>query len=155
MNIALGTSDRREATLLATMKRAEWLADFEAKRAARNPSAVAAIAPELAALLADMVRVHVLAEDDRVRSDVALLAEMVQVRRELDLREVQPLRIPQRNPGEVREDDMSGLTADEARELATLNAYLDGNAAMAMAGGNLKAVASPCCAMRDKAGPPG
>lgn len=140
VNPALGTSDRREATLLATLKRAEWLADFEAKRAARNPSAVAAIAPELAALLADMVRVHVLAEDDRVRSDVALLAEMVHVRRELDLRAVQPLRIPQWTPSEVREDDLSGLTAEEARELASLNAYLDGNAAMAMAGGNLKAV---------------
>ncbi|MDP1686480.1 DUF6538 domain-containing protein [Hydrogenophaga sp.] len=140
VNIALGTSDRREATLLATLKRAEWLADFEAKRVARNPSAVAAIAPELAALLADMVRVHVLAEDDRVRSDVALLAEMVHVRRELALRAAQPLRIPQWAPSEVREDDLSGLNADEARELATLNAYLDGNAAMAMAGGNLKAV---------------
>jgi len=140
VNIALGTSDRREATLLATLKRAEWLADFEAKRAARNPSAVAAIAPELAALLADMVRVHVLAEDGRVRSDVALLAEMVHVRRELDLRSAQPLRIPQWNPSDVREDDLSGLTAEEAQELASLNAYLDGSAAMAMAVGNLKAV---------------
>lgn len=140
VNPALGTSDRREATLLATLKRAEWLADFEAKRAARNPSAVAAIAPELATLLAGMVRVHILAEDDRVRTDVALLAEMVHVRRELDLRAAQPLRIPQLAPSEVREDDLSGLTADEARELASLNAYLDGDAAMAMAGGNLKAV---------------
>lgn len=140
VNPALGTSDRREATLLATLKRAEWLADFEAKRAARNPSAVAAIAPELATLLAGMVRVHILAEDDRVRTDVALLAEMVHVRRELDLRAAQPLRIPQLAPSEVREDDLSGLTADEARELASLSAYLDGDAAMAMAGGNLKAV---------------
>lgn len=140
VNLALGTSDRREATLLATIKRAEWLADFEAKRAARNPSAVAAIAPELAALLADMVRAHVLSEDDRVRSDVALLAEMVHVRRELDLRAENPLRIPQWTPSEAREDDLSGLTTEETDELASLNAYLDGNAAMAMAGGNLKAV---------------
>ncbi len=140
VNIALGTSDRREATLLATLKRAEWLAEFEAKRAARNPSAVASVAPELAALLADMVRVHVLAEDDRVRSDVALLAEMVHVRQELDLRAENPLRIPQWTPSKAREDDLTGLTAEEAQELASLNAYLDGNAAMAMAGGNLKAV---------------
>lgn len=140
VNLALGTSDRREATLLGTVKRAEWLADFAAKRAARNPSAVAAIAPELATLLADMVRAHVLSEDDRVRSDVALLAEMVHMRRELELRAEQPLRIPQWTQTEVREDDLSGLTAEEASELASLNAYLDGNAAMAMAGGNLKTV---------------
>jgi len=140
VNLALGTSDRREATLLGTLKRAEWLADLEAKRVARNPSSVASIAPELARLLADMVRAHVLSDDDRVRSDVALLAEMVHVRRELDLRAENPLRIPQWTPSEVREDDLSGLTTDEAHELTSLNAYLNGNAAMAMAGGNLKAV---------------
>ncbi|VTU31482.1 hypothetical protein H6CHR_03608 [Variovorax sp. PBL-H6] len=45
VNFALGTSDRREATLLATLKRAEWLADFEAKRSALAPSAIDAITP--------------------------------------------------------------------------------------------------------------
>ena len=43
VNPSLGTSDRRAATLLATLKRAEWLADFEAKRSALKPSAVAAM----------------------------------------------------------------------------------------------------------------
>jgi integrase len=140
VNIALGTSDRREATLRATLKRAEWLAEFDAKRRESNPTAVASITPELATLLAGLVRAHVLADDDRVRSDLPLLAEMVHVRRELDLRARQPLRIPQWKPREAREDDLTGLTPDEAKELAGLNAYLDGNAAMAMAGGNLAAV---------------
>lgn len=140
VNIALGTSDRREATLLATMKRAEWLADFEAKRAEQNPASLPSISPDLASHLAALVRVHVLSEDDRVRADVALLAEMVHVRREIALRKLNPLRIPQWEPTEPREDDLSGLTPEEAAELADLNAYMDGNAAIAMAGGNLKAV---------------
>ncbi len=140
VNIALGTSDRREATLLATMKRAEWLADFEAKRAEQNPAPLPSISPDLASHLAALVRVHVLSEDDRVRADVALLAEMVHVRREIALRKLSPLRIPQWEPTEPREDDLSGLTPEEAAELADLNAFMDGNAAIAMAGGNLKAV---------------
>lgn len=140
VNIALGTSDRREATLLATMKRAEWLADFEAKRAEQNPASLASISPDLASHLAALVRVHVLSEDDRVRADVALMAEMVHVRREIALRKLNPLRIPQWEPTEPREDDLSGLMPEEAAELADLNAYMDGNAAIAMAGGNLKAV---------------
>lgn len=140
VNLALGTSDRKEATLLAILKRAHWLAEFASKRAARSPSLVPSITPDLASLLADMVRSHVLSEDDRVRADVGLLAEMVHVRRELDHKAASPLRIPQWTPSESREDDLSGLTTEEAEELAGLNAYLDGRAAMAMAGGNLRAV---------------
>lgn len=140
VNLALGTSDRREATLLATIKRAEWLADFEAKKVALKPTRIAAITPDLAVHLAAKVRVHVLSEDDRVRSDVKLIAEMVHIRHELRLRAANPLRIPQWEPTDVREDDLSGLTQEEARELSELNAYLDGNAGIALAGQNLKAV---------------
>ena len=32
LDLSLGTSDRREATLQATLKRAHWLATFETKR---------------------------------------------------------------------------------------------------------------------------
>jgi hypothetical protein len=49
INIALGTSDRREATLQATLKRAEWLADFESRRAALKPTQITVITPDLAA----------------------------------------------------------------------------------------------------------
>ncbi|AOS78899.1 MULTISPECIES: site-specific integrase [Hydrogenophaga] len=140
VNLALGTSDRKEAVLRGTLTRAEWLADFEAKRASLKPTRIDAITPDLAAHLAAMVRVHVLGNDDRVRSDVKLLAEMVHIRHELRLRAANPLRIPQWEPTEVREDDLSGLTPEEAHELADLNAYLDGQAAIALAGQNLKAV---------------
>ncbi|MDB5742657.1 MAG: hypothetical protein JWR68_972 [Polaromonas sp.] len=140
VNLSLGTSDRRTATLLATIKRAEWLADFEAKRSELKPSGVAAISPQLAALLAERVRASLLADDDRIRSDLPLLAEMVHIRRELDLRALNPLRIPQWDPKETRADDLTGLTPEEADELAGLNAYLDGKSAVALAGRNLAAV---------------
>lgn len=140
VNLALATSDRKEAVLRGTLERAKWLADFEAKRAALMPTRIEAITPDLAAHLAAMVRAHVLGNDDRVRSDVKLLAEMVHIRQELRRREANPLRISSWEPTEVREDDLSGLTPEEVCELADLNAYLDGQAAVALAGQNLKSV---------------
>jgi integrase len=140
VNLSLGTSDRREATLLATLKRAEWLADFESKRSALAPSQLAVVSPELARLLAERVRAAVLGEDDRLRSDLPLLAEMVHMRRELARNARQRLRIPQWTPPEPREDDLTGMTPEEQKELSELNAYLDGKAAIALAGLNLTAV---------------
>lgn len=140
VNPALGTSDRREAVLRATIKRAEWLADFEMKRRALNATPLEAITPELSALLSQRVRASVLADDDRVRSDLPLLAEIVHVRGELTRRGANRLTIPQWALPAPRIDDLSGATEEERRELADLNAYLDGNAAMALAGRNLAAV---------------
>ncbi|MDW5444954.1 DUF6538 domain-containing protein [Polaromonas sp. SM01] len=140
INLALDTSERHEATLLATIKRAEWLADFETKRRELKPTQIDSVPQELAALLSERVRATVLAEDDRLRSDLPLLAEMVHIRRELDRRAKNPLIIPQWEPTETREDDLSGLTPEEAAELSELNAYLDGNAAVALAGRNLASV---------------
>lgn len=138
--VSLGTSDRKEAYLLATLKRAEWGADFEAKRCSLNATPAEAITPEMGTLLADLVRAQVLADDDRVRHDVGLLAAMVHVRGELKRRSRNRLIIPRWDLPEPRVDDLSGATEEERRELADLNAYLDGNAALALAGGNLKAV---------------
>lgn len=139
-DIALGTSDRKEAALLATLKRAEWGNAFEAKRSALNATPATAITPDMGAVLADLVRAQVLANDERVRHDVALLAEMVHIRGELKRRARAPLTIPRWDLPEPRIDDLSGATEEERLELADLNAYLDGNAAIALAGGNLKAV---------------
>jgi integrase len=139
-DIALNTSDRQEATFLATLKRAEWMADFEAKRSALNAVPATAITPDMGALLADLVRAQVLANDERVRHDVALLAEMVHIRGEHKRRSRNRLIIPRWDLPEPRIDDLSGATEEERRELAELNAYLDGNAAIALAAGNLKAV---------------
>lgn len=139
-DIALNTSDRQEAAFLATLKRAERMADFEAKRSALNAVPAVAITPDMGALLADLVRAQVLADDERVRHDVALLAEMVHMRAEHKRLTRNRLLIPRWDLPEPRIDDLSGATEEERRELAELNAYLDGSAAIALAGGNLKAV---------------
>lgn len=138
--VSLGTSDRKEAFRLATLKRAEWEAQFAAKEAALNAVPAVAITPDMGALLADLVRAQVLADDDRVRHDVGLLAEMVHMRAEHKRVTRNRLLIPRWELPEPRIDDLSGATEEERRELAELNAYLDGNAAMALAAGNLKAV---------------
>ncbi|MEO5736370.1 MAG: DUF6538 domain-containing protein, partial [Variovorax sp.] len=84
MNLALGTSDRREAIVLGTMRRAEMLAEFAAKRRELTPEILPLVTPEMASTLAERVRAFVLAEDDRLRSDLTLMAEMVHIRGELD-----------------------------------------------------------------------
>ena len=138
--VSLGTSDRKEAYRLATLKRAEWEAQFAAKEAALNAVPAVAITPDMGALLADLVRAQVLADDDRVRHDVGLLAGMVHMRAEHKRLTRNRLLIPRWDLPAPRIDDLSGATEEERRELAELNAYLDGNAAMALAAGNLKAV---------------
>lgn len=140
VNLALGTSDRHEVIAHGILKRAEWQADFEAERATLQPTGIAAITPDLAAHLTARVRAHVLAEDDRVRSDVKLLAEMVQLRHELRRRQLAPGYVLKGEPTETRDDDSSDLTPEEARELAGFNACLDAQAASALAAGNLKTV---------------
>ena len=137
VNISLGTSDRREATLLATIKRAEWLSDFEAKRRTISPSEVTAVSPELARLLADRVRATVLGHDDFLRSDLPLMADLARAAWQASR---SSLAIPPRQHFEEREDDLMGLTTEEAQALAGLNAVLDGQAATALAGQSLATV---------------
>lgn len=50
------------------------------------------------------------------------------------------LGIPQATPTEPRIDDLSGATEEERAELADVNAFLDGKAAVSLAGQNLAAV---------------
>lgn len=134
VNISLGTSDRCEATLLATIKRAEWLSDFEANRRTLAPSEVSAVSPELARLLADRVWATVLGQDDSLRSALPLMADLARVAWRASR---SSLAIPPRHHFEHRVDDLTGLTTEEAQSLAGLNAVLDGQAATALAGQNL------------------
>lgn len=152
MNLALETGDRREATIRGTMMRAERLAEFATKRRELNPEALTLVTPEMAATLAERVRTFVLAEDDRLRSDLTLMAEMVHIRGELDRLAMQPLRIPQWDLPEPRIDDLSGLNEAEAQEFAEQNAQLDGKAAVALAGRNLAAVLPLAQAVAKKLG---
>lgn len=140
VNVALDTSDHATAVVVATIKRAEWLADFEARRSELNPAPVEVVTPDLARVLAARVRAAVLANDDRVRSDLPLLAEMVHIRRELQKRRENRLTIPQWDLPGARVDDLTGASEEELRELAELNAVLEGGAAVDLARGNLAAV---------------
>ena len=76
MNIALGTSDRREATVLGIMKRAEWLAEFAAKRREVNPEPLPIVTTEMAQELALRVRARVLHQDDSLRDNPILIGEL-------------------------------------------------------------------------------
>ena len=65
---------------------------------------------------------------------------MVHIRRELQKRRENRLIIPQWDLPEPRVDDLTGATEEELRELAEMNAVLDGRAAVDLARGNLAAV---------------
>ncbi|MDP2263558.1 MAG: tyrosine-type recombinase/integrase [Hydrogenophaga sp.] len=146
VNIALSTSERREAVLRATVERAKWLADFEAKRSALKASPLTSISPQLAALLAARVRATVLAQDDGIRADLSTLADLARVRREIANQVGAGLRIPTPTSSPAQadtpppRDDLMGMTPEEQETLTEWNAYLDGKAAVALARGNLAAV---------------
>lgn len=140
MNLALDTSERPQAVLRATLKRAEWLAAFEVRRRQLNPSVLQSVTPEMSAELAQRVRIAVLREDDRLRSDLPLLAEMVHVREELDKRNANPSHVLSLIPPERHGDALEGLREKEAYELAGLNEYLSKTSAVNLSRRNLVAV---------------
>ncbi len=131
VNIVLGTRDRREATLRGLVKRAEWIADFDAKRRQLKPEPMAVITPELAQELA--LRIHALAlrQDDTLRDDPQTLttlaahvktAEMV-ARSRLLIGGSSALSQPP--AAAAPSDDLQGLSDDAAETLAGLNTLLD------------------------------
>lgn len=79
LTLALNTSDRKEAIRLATLKRAEWVSAFEAKRRELSPSKLESISPELAQHLAERVYARVLMEDDTIRQEPEVLNEVAYV----------------------------------------------------------------------------
>lgn len=131
MNLALETSDRREATARGTMKRAEWLAEFAAKRRELKPESLAVITPELAQELALRVRARVLRQDDALRDDAAILAPFTDAVKAADHRGRTALCIGGSTPYRPPLRDTSpgaGLSDDDAETLAGLNALLDARA---------------------------
>ncbi|QNK66866.1 site-specific integrase [Variovorax sp. PAMC26660] len=130
VNIALGTSDRREATLLATLKRAEWLADFDVKKRELKPKPLALITPELAQELALRIRARVLRMDDLLRDDPARIATLTDIAKAVE-HNTRALRIGPLTPYLPPERDTSfgaGLSDDDAATLSGLNALLDARA---------------------------
>lgn len=136
LDLSLGTSDRREATLQATLKRAHWLATFETKRRELSPAAVDAVTPDLAHHLALRVRARVLIEDDDLRQDHRLLSEVAHV---LGLDPAAP-RIFEPAETFPPRDALGGLTDGEYAALVRMNAGSAKNAASAVARRKLSAV---------------
>ncbi|WP_172672133.1 site-specific integrase [Variovorax paradoxus] len=131
MNLALDTSDRREATARGTMKRAEWLAEFAAKRRELKPQPLSVITRELAQELALRVRARVLRQDDALREDASILAPFAHAAKVVEHRGSSALRIGESTPHVAPFRDMSagaGLSDDDAETLAGLNALLDARA---------------------------
>jgi integrase len=131
MNLALDTSDRREATTRGTMKRAEWLAKFDAKRRELKPEPLAVITPELAQELALRVRARVLRQDDALRDEAATLAPFTDAIKAVEHRGRTALSIGDLRPHHPPLRDTSpgaGLHDDDAETLAGLNALLDARA---------------------------
>ena len=128
INPALGTSDRREATKLATIKRAEWLAIFDVKRRELRPAPLTSVTPELAQELALRVRARVLRQDDALRDDPAIIASVTEAIRVTKQASATRLSIGSPKPSVPAARDLSpgaGLPDDDAETLAGLNAILD------------------------------
>jgi integrase len=142
-NHATGHSDKRLAIVRALEIRAEWAARFAQRRRELNPEPLPAVSPELAAELARRVGARVLHQDDNLRSDLPLIAELAYV---IDgIRNTSYLSIPTttpRPPPEPRSDDLMGLRENELAALQGLNASMDGEAAIALSRRNLNAVLS-------------
>lgn len=142
VNPALGTSDRADAHIRGHALRAQWEAEFAAKRRSLSPDPLPSVTPELVATLAARIRHRVLSDDDRFRSDPLLRADLRHYRAAAKARQANPLAIIGLAPPDVPQDDdgLSGATADELLAMADTNASIDGDAAVSMASRNLAAV---------------
>lgn len=128
VNIALGTSDRREATLLGLMKRAEWLADFAAKRRELRPEPLGVVTAEMAQELAVRVHALVLRQDDELRDDPAIIAPFTDaaLAASRNALTIGPMASP--TPAQRDSSPGAGLSDEDAETLAGLNALLDARA---------------------------
>jgi integrase len=128
VNLALNTSDKREATLLGTIKRAEWLAEFAIKRRILKPETLAVVTPELAKELALRIHAKALRQDDRIRDDPAVLQPLLDVVAQSTRSIGSGLMIPggprpQIPPSPATQE--GGLSDDAATVLAGLNALMN------------------------------
>lgn len=128
VNLALNTSDKREATLLGTIKRAEWLAEFSIKRRKLRPESLAVVTPELASELALRIYAKALRQDDRVRDDPAALQPLLDAVARSERSIGSGLMIPGETPSATTSPPAAhegGLSDDAATVLAGLNALMN------------------------------
>lgn len=136
---SLQTADLREANRKAAALRSEWLGRFDAQRRELHAQPADKITPELGKLLAERVAHHLLATDERLRSDPAeLQALLAPVAGTIAARSAiflgpapPPVKLPEAFTAEL--DALDGLPPDLARMWADLNAAADGEAAVRLA----------------------
>ncbi len=136
LTLALGTSDRKEAVHLATVKRAEWLTAFEAKRKELAPGKVDSISPELAQHLAERIYARTLRQDDQIRQMPEILNEVAFI---LGIDKSAPRLF---DPPETRppRDNLDGLNDTEFTALVRLSKGFAQGASSAAARRRLNAV---------------
>lgn len=127
-NIALGTSDPREATLRGLVKRAEWLADFAAKRRELKPEPLGVVTPEMAQELAVRIHTLVLRQDDELRDDPSILAPFTDAVRASTRNALAIGSTTPTDPVKRGLSPSAGLSDEDAETLAGLNALLDARA---------------------------
>ncbi|MEZ5630602.1 MAG: site-specific integrase [Burkholderiaceae bacterium] len=139
LNLALKTSDRREALRVGHALRAEWLAAFDTRRHTLNPQPLPSVTPELAQTLAARVRHRVLAGDDAIRADAGLLAALAGAVRPPPSRLLIPVAADAPEP-QGTHDPLQGATPEELKALAGLHGVVEGRAAVNLASRNLRSV---------------
>ncbi len=148
---SLKTTDRREADRLAAERRLQVLQGFEDMRRALHPRPVATLTPELAATLAQGIRARLLAWDDQLRDNPATAEHWLQFAESFSASRLTSLRLgsgPVSLPAPAvdrlealaRLSPLNGLTTDQVRRLARVNADADQAAALASASRSLSHV---------------
>jgi len=89
-NRSLGTPDLRQANLIATQLRADWLRKFEEQRAVLAPLMVEAVTPEMARLMAQQT-LHENLEGERFRTERSSRRDLLRYHRAVGMVGMQPV----------------------------------------------------------------
>jgi integrase len=136
---SLKTTDRREASLVGSKRRAELLQEFQDRRRALNPQPAATIGPELGKLLGERVRATVLQNSQSLReTGGALLSEIA--RKIPKPSSGLTIGTPKAAPVPVIASPLDGLSDEQLDVLTGLNSIANEHAAIQLAGQRLSAV---------------
>ncbi|WP_411882084.1 DUF6538 domain-containing protein [Polaromonas sp. YR568] len=142
---SLETSDRKEASLLATQERAKLLKEFQDKRRLLAPQKLDTVTIEMASELAQRVRATVLRVDDVLRDNATARAELFILLQSKAPDPLEALTIRSRltvlvsAPRSLLEG-LDGLTSGEATALAGLNEVMSDAAGVKLAQRRLSSV---------------
>ena len=136
---SLKTSDRREAALAGSKRRADLLQEFQERRRALNPQRVVTIGPELGKLLGERVRATVLQNSQSMReTGGAMLSEIA--RKIPKPGAGLTIGTPKAAPVPVVASPLDGLSDEQLEVLTGLNSIANDHAAIQLAGQRLSFV---------------